>query len=132
MPVSIAAPQRYINGNASAAFKLTWRGKEIEQAVNRATIEGMRETLGELVDVAKSLAPVDTGALRDDIQFQEPYETEHQIRSRWGNFTVRYSIFQNWGTYRIQPVLYLERAMDAVLGSGKLPANIRKALRGTA
>lgn len=128
MPVSPAAPQRYINGNASAAFKLTWRGKEVADAVNRATIEGMRETLVELVTVAQALAPVDTGALRDDISYEEPHETEQRIYARWGNFTVRYSIFQNWGTYRIQPVLYLERAMDAV--GQHLPANIKQALRG--
>lgn len=128
MPVSGAAPQRYIKGNASAAFRLTWRGKQVSDAVNKASMEGMRETLKELVEVAQSLAPVDTGALRDDISFEEPYETAHQIRGRWGNFNIRYSIFQNWGTYRIQPVLYLERAMDAV--GMKLAPNIKRALRG--
>lgn len=131
MPVSGAAPQRYIGGNASAAFRLTWRGRAVEAEVNQATIEGMRATLEELKQVAQAIVAVeayDTGALHDDINFEEPHETEKRIYARWGNFNVRYSIFVNWGTRFRPAVLYLERAMDAV--GMKLAPNIKRALRG--
>lgn len=93
-------------------FKMIWRAKEVIEDVNKATIAGMNETMAAAVGVAKGYAPVKSGALRDDIQYQEAYETATSIIGRWGNFFVVYSIYQEYGTVYIEPVYYLRRAMD--------------------
>ena len=96
----------------SAAFKLTWQGRDVEVAVNKATVEGMVETLEACVVLGKVNAPVDTGALRDDISFDPPQERERRITARWGNRFIYYSIFQEIGTSRNPAVRYLQRAAD--------------------
>lgn len=106
------APLRYERGTATSAFLLTWKGKAIEEAVTQASKEALRETLIACVEEAQALAPELTGDLKRDIQFEEPYETPQRIIGKWGNFHVRYSIFQNYGTSRIEAKFYLERAAD--------------------
>lgn len=100
-------------GLPSAAYKITWKGRSVEQAVVKATVEAMTETLEACVAQAKIFAPYRTGALRDDISYDEPQIREKRITARWGNREVYYSIFQEIGTSRNPAVRYLQRAADA-------------------
>lgn len=94
--------------------KVTWRGKSVNESVNRAIENGLKETVEESVRTAKQLAPVDTGALREDIQvIQNPQRSGSRITARWGNTSkIFYAKFQEFGTIYIAPRYYLRRAMD--------------------
>ena len=94
------------------AYRFTWRGKQVEDAVNAATKAGINETMEACVAVAQEYVPVDTGALKDDIAFQPAKESGARIVGRWGNWTVPYAIFQEEGTVHIPAKHYLRRAME--------------------
>lgn len=94
------------------AYRLIWRGREVEAAVAAATKAGINETMEACVSVAQGYAPVDTGALRDDIAFRPAEESGKRITGRWGNWEVPYAIFQEEGTSHIRPKHYLRRAME--------------------
>ena len=94
------------------AYRLIWRGKQVEKQIDAATKAGIDETMEACVAMAKDLAPVDTGALRDDISFRPAEESGTRITGRWGNWEVPYAFFQEEGTVHNKAVHYLKRSMD--------------------
>lgn len=97
---------------AKTPYRLIWRGREVEAKVAAATKAGINETMAACVEVAQNYAPVDTGALRDDIAFRPAEESGTRITGRWGNWDVPYAIFQEEGTVSIPAKHYLRRAME--------------------
>jgi HK97 gp10 family phage protein len=100
------------NNVANRTWFLTWRGAEVGNAVRRATIAGMKETLEAAVKQAKENAPVRSGALRDDIQYHGPFEGDKRITGTWGNFNIPYALFVEFGTVNMAAQYYLTRAKD--------------------
>ena len=91
---------------------MIWRGAAVEKAVDAATKAGINETTAACVEVAQGYAPVDTGALRDDIAAKPAEQSGTRITARWGNWLVTYAWFQEEGTYKIVAKHYLRRAMQ--------------------
>ncbi len=94
------------------AYRLIWRGSQVEKRVADAVKAGIDETMEACVAMAKELAPVDTGALREDISFRPAEDSGSRTVGRWGNWEVPYAIFQEEGTVHNKAVHYLKRAMD--------------------
>jgi HK97 gp10 family phage protein len=97
---------------ARRAYHFTWRGAQVESHVNEATRKGLDDTMKACVEQAKRNAPVLTGALRDDIDFEPAKESGSRIIGRWGNWDIPYAVFQEYGTIYIAPRYYLTRAKD--------------------
>lgn len=99
-------------GSRKQAYRMIWRGAEVERALDAATKAGINETTEACVEVAQGYAPVDTGALRDDIAAKPAAQSGTRITARWGNWLVTYAWFQEEGTYKIVAKHYLRRAME--------------------
>lgn len=97
------------------AVKLTWRGRQVQEQVEAATIAGMTETLEACVSVAKANAPVLTGRLRADIDYDPPYFSGNRIVGKWGNYKdplVHYAFWQENGWAGHPGRFYLRQAQD--------------------
>lgn len=97
---------------AKSAFRMIWRQAAVEHHVTEATKAGINDTMRACVATAKQLAPVETGALRDDIAMREAEVHGTRITGRWGNWEIPYAIFQEYGTHTIRPKYYLTQAKD--------------------
>ena len=70
---------------ADADFDLTMYDAELLAAVRVATEGALYETVDEVVRLAKEDAPVDTGALRDDLQVVSDVELDgDDLVVAWG------------------------------------------------
>ncbi len=95
--------------------KITWRGQQLLDTVNKATIAGMHDTLEACVVQGKVNAPVDTGALQADIDYDEPYFEGGRIVGKWGNYkdpAVTYAFWQENGWTNHPGRFYLRQAQD--------------------
>ena len=63
---------------------------------------------------AKTLAPVDTGALRDSI---EVFDGDSKKEKYIGSITIPYAIYQELGTVKMSPQPYLRPALDNIVAS---------------
>jgi hypothetical protein len=96
----------------AVAFRMTWRQAAIERHLDDATKKGLNDTMRACVSAAKHNAPVLTGALRNDIDFRPAEQSGSRIVGRWGNWTIPYSVYQEYGTIYISAKHYLQRAKD--------------------
>ena len=95
-----------------------WSGRVVEDTVTpklqafvrniEPDVERELDAIGsEMVDLARSLAPVRTGALRDSI-----YARASGFEMEFGN-AVEYGAYVELGTYRMSPRPHIRPALDA-------------------
>ena len=95
-----------------AFWDFKWFGNRIIKEWNRVVDDRMHKTGEAIVSRAKQLAPVDTGALRDSINYLIVYnETggRHELLIQVGMY---YGIFQEFGTRNIPPHPYIRPAIN--------------------
>ncbi len=97
--------------------RLSRRLKAIPVAVKKAVVPALQQSGSELVGAMRSLAPVDTGDLRDSIKYTMPGNStppysqpggsriaaENQVLVTAGNTDVRYPHLQEYGTVNNPP-----------------------------
>lgn len=109
------------------AFRLDWRGGRIPPNIERATRDGIDDTLAEAVRVAKPLTPVLTGTAQGSIRFQPARKEGRRIVGRWGSFDVNYFIWLEIGARGRSGHHMLRRGADQAYP--KLAENIRRRAR---
>jgi len=91
-----------------------WFGAKVLHQVNVDIDLRMREAGEKIVSIARGLAPVKTGALRDSIDYLVVYNesgSRHELLIQVGE---SYGIFQEFGTRNIPPHPYIRPALNAV------------------
>jgi HK97 gp10 family phage protein len=97
-------------------------------AIQRAAAEGVATAGGYIVDLAKQLCPVDTGALRASIRL-EPDSPELTMTVKAGGGAVDYAAFIEYGTSRSAAQPFLTPAARAISVHKEVRKAIREALR---
>lgn len=96
---------------ASIEGGLRWGGKKIQEVINSLIERKLYETGEIVVEAARRLAPVDTGALRESIDYIVIYgedDDRSELRITIGMF---YGIFQEFGTRNIPPHPFIRPAL---------------------
>lgn len=91
-----------------------WFGAKVLHQVNTDIDLRMREAGEKIVSIAKGLAPVKTGALRDSIDYLVVYNEsggKHELLIQVGE---SYGIYQEFGTRNIPPHPFIRPALNAV------------------
>lgn len=109
-----------------ASVKITWHGPRIKGLVDNAVRQGMTATVADAAAMAQTLAPVDTGALKNSIRF-EPASRSGKGWKASISSNMAYSIHQELGTRFQRGTPHIRPAADRVFPS--LPSRI-KALGG--
>ena len=99
----------------SSAFQ--WFGDKIKKTIDDKIDKGAINCGEKVVALAKSFAPVDTGALRDSINYTYNPST-HVLQINVG---MPYGPFQEFGTYRMKPHPFIRPAL-AIAGPSFLSA----------
>lgn len=107
-------------------MSLTWKGEEVEKAMENAVRGGIDEVMALCIASAIPMAPIKTGALRGSIRMEPAQKRGGAIVGRWGSFSIRYAIYQELGTIYMAGKHFLRRAADRHYH--KLPRLIRKRL----
>lgn len=95
-------------------------------AIARAAAEGVARAGGYIVDLARQLSPVDTGALRASIRL-EPEQPALEMRVSAGKgLPDARAVFQEFGTVNQPPQPYLTPAVRAV----SVRREVAKAIKG--
>jgi len=95
-----------------------WFGAKVLHQVNVDIDLRMREAGEKIVSIARGLAPVKTGALRDSIDYLVVYNesgSRHELLIQVGE---SYGIFQEVGTRNIPPHPYIRPALNEVRAFG--------------
>jgi HK97 gp10 family phage protein len=95
------------------------------EAIRRAAAEGVARAGGYIVDLARQLCPVDTGALRASIRL-EPEQPAPQMTVKAGGGAVTYARFIEYGTARSPAQPFLTPAARAV----SVRKEVTKAIKG--
>jgi HK97 gp10 family phage protein len=95
------------------------------EAIRRAAAEGVARAGGYIVDLARQLCPVDTGALRASIRL-EPEQPELQMVVKAGGPTAPYAGYVERGTSRSAAQPFLTPAVRAV----SVRKEVAKAIKG--
>jgi len=101
---------------ANIAFE--WLGQKILHKIDEDIDRRMHAAGRKIVAKARSLAPVDTGALRDSIDYLVMYNESggrHELLIQVG---MPYGIFQEFGTRNIPPHPYIRPALNEVRAFG--------------
>jgi HK97 gp10 family phage protein len=101
-----------------ANITLTAEGLDAAQAFTRRVADSIRPItersieacLQEMVDYAKSIVPVDTGFLRDSIDWAATGEGEWHFRAKAG-----YASYVELGTSKMQAQPFMQPAVEAIL-----------------
>lgn len=99
-------------GRLPFGWAFNWLGKKVLKTWNDYTDRKMHEAGEAIVRRAKQLAPVDTGALRDSIDYLVMYNEfggKHELLIQVGE---PYGIFQEFGTRNIPPHPYIRPALN--------------------
>ena len=83
-----------------------WEGPEVTHRIVAASVDTVRVTMTEAVEISKGLTAVRTGALRDSIRvMQEPRRLKTGVVGRWGTDLVysRVQEFAKHGTPYLRP-----------------------------
>lgn len=87
----------FVFGSGGAVLTVVWGGDDLKGATADAAVAGIDETMADCVASAMGLVRVDTGALRDTIQIQEPATSAgNLVRGVWGSYSD-YAIYQEIG-----------------------------------
>lgn len=93
-------------------FRFTWYGDRIIQEVNAATTRAARRTADQAMMQARSLVPVDTGALRDSIDYElRPTQTGFALVIFAGE---EYALYVELGTMHMSARPYLRPVLDQI------------------
>lgn len=84
----------------------------MEKAIRDATRQAVRETTEEAAEIARNLAPVDTGALKDSITTE--MQGNQYASTGIIHVGVPYGIYQEMGTRYMAAQPFLAPAIDAV------------------
>jgi HK97 gp10 family phage protein len=90
---------------------LRWGGQKIQDIINERIDNNLYETGEVVVAKARQLAPVDTGALRDSIDYiilHNEGQGRSELRIMIG---VSYGIYQEFGTRNIPPHPFIRPAL---------------------
>lgn len=93
-------------------MRLEWYGDQILRQFQDQMIAAVDDTLADCAAEAKAHAPVDTGALRNDITFKPARRSGDGISGSFGAYSVAYAIYQEIGTYKMPARPYLRPAAD--------------------
>lgn len=94
-------------------WRIDWKGRQVSDAMERATMQGIDETMANAVTLAKTMTPVRTGVLQGSERFEPSKRVGGVIRGFWGSFDVRYAIWVEIGTFRMRGRYMFRRAADA-------------------
>ena len=90
-------------------LKMKIETEEITRSVRHLLGAVVAKTAGDVEATAKSLAPVDTGFLRNSIQAERVTDLEWEV-----NVGAEYGAYVELGTSRMAPRPYLTPAVEAV------------------
>lgn len=99
------------------SMRLEWYGEQILGQIRSQVQSGIDSVLADAAAMAKSLAPVDTGALRNDITFKPAVISGGGLVGSFGAYSIVYAIYQELGTWKMAARPYLRPAADAVFPS---------------
>jgi HK97 gp10 family phage protein len=98
------------------------------KAIEAAAARGVQRAGGYIVDLARQLCPVDTGALRGSIRL-EPEQPALRMTVKAGGGPVNYAHFIEYGTSRSPAQPFLTPAARAISVRKEVSGEIRKALK---
>lgn len=98
------------------------------EAIRRAAAEGVAKAGGYIVDLARQLVPVDTGALKASIRL-EPEQPALQMTVKAGGGTVTYAAHVEYGTSRSPAQPFLTPAARAINVRKEVAKAIREAIK---
>lgn len=99
------------SGNIPVAVDFRWYGKEVEATVDASLIAAINFALDEAVKMTKrpGWTPFRTGDLMESIINLGVMVKSHHVVGAFGS-PLHYALFQELGTSKIAPNLYLTRA----------------------
>lgn len=98
------------------------------EAIRRAAAEGVARAGGYIVDLARQLVPVDTGALKASIRL-EPEQPALQMTVKAGGATAPYAGYVERGTARSPAQPFLTPAVRAISVRKEVAKAIREAIK---
>lgn len=101
---------------------------QTRKAIEAAAARGVARAGGYIVDLARQLCPVDTGALRASIRL-EPAQPELRMAVKAGGGAVTYAHYIEYGTSRSPAQPFLTPAARAINVGREVAAEIKAALR---
>lgn len=96
--------------------------------ITAAAARGVHRAAGFVADLARQLAPVDTGALRASIRVT-PDAPALRVEVQAGGASAPYAAYVEYGTSRSPAQPYLTPAARAINVRREVAAEIKKALR---
>lgn len=98
------------------------------KAVEQAAAVGVHRAAGYIVDLARQLCPVDTGALRGSIA-ATPESPALVMRVQAGGERAPYAGYVEYGTSRSAAQPFLTPAARAISARKEVAAEVKKALK---
>lgn len=98
------------------------------QAIAAAAARGVHRAAGFVADLARQLAPVDTGALRASIRVT-PDQPALRMTVQAGGGVVDYAAFVEYGTSRSPAQPFMTPAARAINVRREVAAELKRALR---
>lgn len=107
--------------------RMRWNGDAITGRVAQAAIQAVNETTAEAVSVARSVVPVDTGALKASLDARPAQQTGSGVSGEFGSYGIDYALYVELGTSRMRAQPYLRPGADAAFPGlpGRLAAMLK-------
>ncbi len=102
---------------SAGVMRLEWYGEQILGQIRSRVEAGMNGVLADAAALAQVHAPVDTGALRNDITFKPAVIVGGGLVGSFGAYSIHYAIYQELGTWKMAARPFLRPAADAVFPS---------------
>jgi HK97 gp10 family phage protein len=109
------------------SFRFTWRGAEVRAALEDAMQQAMQDTAEAAKQEAQSLAPVDTGLLRDSIYADMDARGGTARRTLTIGADAPYAAYVELGTGRAPAQPFIRPAVDKL--APVLTERLRAAIR---
>lgn len=93
-------------------MSLEWYGDQLLRQFQDQMIQAVDSVLADCAAEAQTLVAVDTGALKNDIQFKGAKRSGGSIAGSFGAYSVKYAIYQELGTYKMPAHPYLRPVAD--------------------
>lgn len=101
------------------------RFPQVRAQINAAAARGVSRAADFMVDLARQLVPVDTGALRQSIR-REPRQPDLTVIVKAGGGGVGYAKYVEYGTSRSPAQPYMTPAARAIDVRKEVAAELRK------